>query len=66
MAITPDGKIIYLPSLEKDHWHVLDALSGDVIKKIVARSGAHNTIIGLDGKHAYLAGLRHPPCGSLT
>jgi DNA-binding beta-propeller fold protein YncE len=60
MAITPDGKIIYLPSLEKDHWHVLDALTGDVIKKIVARSGAHNTIIGLDGKHAYLAGLRSP------
>lgn len=60
MAISPDGKVIYLPSLEKDHWHVLDAISGDVIKKIVARSGAHNTIISLDGRHAYLAGLRSP------
>ena len=60
MAISPDGQIIYLPSLEKDHWHVVNALTGEIIKKIVARSGAHNTIIGLDGAHAYLAGLRSP------
>ncbi len=60
MAITPDGGIIYLPSLEKDYWHVLDALNGDVIKKIVTHSGAHNTIIGPDGKYAYLAGLKSP------
>ena len=60
MAISPDGKIIYLPSLEKDHWHVVDALSGDVIKKIVTKSGSHNTIYGSDGRHAYLAGLKSP------
>ena len=60
MAISPDGKVIYLPSLEKAHWHVVDALTGDVIGKIVTNSGAHNTIIGLDGRHAYLAGLASP------
>jgi hypothetical protein len=60
MAISPDGKTIYLPSLEKDHWHVLDAASGDIITKIIPKSGAHNTIYGLDGKHAYLAGLKSP------
>ena len=60
MAISPDGKVIYLPSLEQAHWHVIDALSGDVIKKLVPDSGAHNTIYGLDGKHAYLAGLKSP------
>jgi len=60
MAITPDGKIIYLPSLEKEHWHVIDALSGEIIKKIITNSGAHNTVIGLDGRHAYLAGLKSP------
>lgn len=60
MAISPDGKIIYQPSLEQDHWHVLDALTGDVIAKVVPKSGSHNTIYGLDGKHAYLAGLRSP------
>ncbi|HZS06463.1 MAG TPA: hypothetical protein VFD58_16610 [Blastocatellia bacterium] len=58
MAISPDGKIIYLPSLEGDHWHVIDAITGDVIKKIVLNSGAHNTAYGRDGKYAYLAGLR--------
>jgi hypothetical protein len=60
MAISPDGKTIYQPSLEKDHWHVLDAISGDVIAAIVPRSGAHNTVYGPDGKRAYLAGLRSP------
>ncbi|MBW3599453.1 MAG: hypothetical protein KY475_19550 [Planctomycetes bacterium] len=60
MAISPDGKTIYLPSLEKDHWHVVDAMTGDVVAKIVPKSGAHNTIYGLDGKRVYLAGLRSP------
>lgn len=60
MAIAPDGKVIYLPSLEKEHWHVVDAISGEIIKKIVTKSGAHNTIIGVDGKHAFLAGLKSP------
>lgn len=60
MALSPDGKVIYLPSLEKDHWHVVDAASGEVLAKIVPKSGAHNTVYGLDGKHVYLAGLKSP------
>lgn len=60
MGITPDGKTIYLPSFEKEHWHVVDAVTGDVLAKIVPHSGAHNTICGLNGKAAYLAGLRSP------
>ncbi len=60
MALAPDGKTLYVPSFEKDHWHVVDALSGDVIKRINIQSGAHNTIYGLDGQRAYLAGLRSP------
>ncbi len=59
MAIAPDGKFLYLPSLEKDHWHVVDA-DGAVLAKVVPKSGAHNTIVGLDGAHAYLAGLKSP------
>jgi DNA-binding beta-propeller fold protein YncE len=47
-----------LPSLEKGHWHVVDALSGEIIKRLETDSGAHNTICGLDGTHAYLAGLK--------
>ena len=60
MAMDPNGKFIYVPSLEKDHWHVVDAMTGDILKKLVPKSGAHNTIVGLDGKWAYLAGLKSP------
>lgn len=58
MAITPDGQTIYLPSLEKDHWHVVHALSGEVITRIEPQPGAHNTVCGIDGSRVYLAGLR--------
>ncbi len=58
MAISPDGRIIYQPSFEKDHWHVLDAASGDVLARVEPNAGAHNTNYGADGKEAYLAGLR--------
>ena len=60
MSLTPDGKVMYLPSLEKDHWHVVEAANGEIITKITPKSGAHNTIVGLDGTKAYLAGLRSP------
>jgi DNA-binding beta-propeller fold protein YncE len=60
MAIAPDGTFIYLPSFEKDHWHVVDGLTGKVLAQIVPHSGSHNTVVGLDGKHAYLAGLKSP------
>ncbi|PYV10517.1 MAG: hypothetical protein DMG07_20985 [Acidobacteria bacterium] len=60
LAISPDGTLLYVPSLEKEHWHVIDAITGDVVRKIVTNSGSHNTIYGLDGKWVYLAGLRSP------
>ncbi len=60
LALAPDGKVIYLPSLEQAHWHVVDALTGAIIKRLEPGSGAHNTIYGVDGKHAYLAGLKSP------
>ena len=58
MSITPDGATIYLPSFEGPLWYLLDAASGDEITRIVTNSGAHNTICGSSGTHAYLAGLR--------
>ncbi len=60
MAISPDGKTIYIPSFEKDHWNVVEALDGSVLARITPKSGSHNTVYGLDGKHAYLAGLKSP------
>ena len=60
MAIAPDGKVLYVPSFEGDLWYVVDGATGDVVAKIEPKSGAHNTVYGLDGKHAYLAGLKSP------
>lgn len=59
MSMTPDGKAIYLPSFEGPHWHVIDQ-DGAIIAKLEPNSGAHNTIVSLDGKQAYLAGLKSP------
>ncbi len=60
MAMSPDGQIIYLPSLEKDHWKVVRAADGDVVARVVTGSGSHNTVFGPDGREVYLAGLRSP------
>ncbi len=58
MAIAPDGRILYVPSLEGPHWNVVNAETGDVITKVVTKSGSHNTIYSADGSRVYLAGLR--------
>jgi DNA-binding beta-propeller fold protein YncE len=60
IALSPDGKILYVPSLEGPHWHAVDAMTGDVLAKVVTNSGAHNTIYGPDGRSVYLAGLKSP------
>jgi DNA-binding beta-propeller fold protein YncE len=60
MSMTPDGKVLYVPSFEKDIWNVVDGATGDVVATIEPKSGAHNTVVGLDGSRMYLAGLRSP------
>ena len=60
MAISPDGKILYVPQLEGPAWHVVDAANGNVIATIETKSGSHNTIYSADGQHVYLAGLHSP------
>ena len=50
LAISPDGKILYVPSFEGPHWTRGRRATGDVIAKIVTNSGAHNTIYGPDGR----------------
>src|SRR4029434_8847030 len=39
MALSPDGTLLYVPSFEGPHWHVVDALTGDVLAKVVTKSG---------------------------
>jgi DNA-binding beta-propeller fold protein YncE len=60
MSITPDGKALYVPSLEGPHWNVVDGLTGDVAAKVETKSGSHNTVCSLDGTKVFLAGLRSP------
>jgi DNA-binding beta-propeller fold protein YncE len=60
MSITPDGKIIYAPSFEKDTWNVIDAATGKLITSIETKSGAHNTVVSRDGARMYLGGLKSP------
>lgn len=60
MSMLPDGSLLYVPSFERDTWNVVEAATGDVVAEIETKSGAHNTVVGLDGKWMYLAGLRSP------
>ena len=63
LSMSPDGKLLYLPTLEKENWNVVDAEMGDVIKQVFTNSGAHNTLYGADGTKVYMAGLRTPTLG---
>jgi len=58
MAISPDGRVLYVPQLEGPAWHVVDAANGNVIATVETKSGSHNTIFSADGAHVYLAGLK--------
>jgi len=60
LAISPDGKILYVPSFEGPHWNVIDAATGATIKKVPVGTGAHNTIYSADGAHVYLDDLHSP------
>ena len=60
MAISPDGKTMYLPSFEKSFWNVVDCATGELIKKIEVNKRAHNTIYGPSGNHVYLDDIASP------
>ncbi|PWT97564.1 MAG: hypothetical protein C5B51_31160 [Terriglobia bacterium] len=60
MALSPDGKTMYVPSFEGSNWYVVDARTGNLNKNLPtpASAGAHNTIWSLDGSKVFMAGLR--------
>jgi DNA-binding beta-propeller fold protein YncE len=57
LAVSPDGKTIYLPAFEGQTWTVLDAKTGDVIKQLDGFNKSHNTVYGLSGKRVYLSDI---------
>ncbi len=62
MAITPDGKSIYLPDGEltnNGNWYVIDAASGAETGTVRGGLGPHNTIVSLNGTHVYLGGRNY-------
>jgi DNA-binding beta-propeller fold protein YncE len=63
MAITPDGRTIYMPQGEQSAsraWSVIDAVNGRTIDVVAAGTRPHNTIMGPDGKYVYLGGVGDP------
>jgi len=60
LAISPDGLTMYLPSLEKSFWNVVDCKTGDIIKKIEVNKRAHNTIYSTSGNLVYLDDIASP------
>src|SRR5215510_13870077 len=60
LAVSPDGRTLYVPTLEGPQWTVVDAMTGDIRAGVTTHSGAHNTIYGPDGRRVYLAGLKSP------
>lgn len=60
MSISPDGKTMYLPSLEKTFWNVVDCETGDIMKKIEVVKRAHNTIYGRSGNYVYMGDIASP------
>jgi DNA-binding beta-propeller fold protein YncE len=60
LAISPDGKTLYVPTLEGPQWTVVDAMTSEIKGAVTTNSGSHNTIWGPDGRRVYLAGLKSP------
>jgi len=60
MSISPDGTTMYLPSLEKEFWNVIDCKDGNIIKKIEVNKRAHNTVYSHSGNTVYLDDIASP------
>ncbi len=65
MAITPNGRTIYMPQGEapsdtSSSWSIIDATTGTVTGSINAGLRPHNTIMGLNGRFVYLGAVASP------
>jgi Fibronectin type III domain len=59
MAITPDGKTIYMPTGEASsgsNWNIIDAATGNLTGSVNGGSAPHNTIVSLNGKDVFMGG----------
>jgi YVTN family beta-propeller protein len=65
LAVTPDGKIAYVPCSD-GYWDVVDVEKGQVVKRIFTGGRPHNTLCSPDGKHMYLAPMGAPKKVTIT
>ena len=56
MSITPDGRLIYVPSFEGAFWNVVRGEDGEIVAKLVTNSASHNTIIGAERRRGLSRG----------
>ncbi len=59
VAVSPDGKLLYVPAVDGPNWYVADAVTGKQIKKIATGdtvNNPHNTVFTPDGSRAFLSG----------
>lgn len=64
MAISPNGRWIYMPAGEgttDGRWRIIAAANGQPTGRAIAGpAGAHNTIMGPNGRYLYLGGVDYP------
>ena len=72
LALTPDGRTLYVPFRHAGQWWAIDAASGEPLARIETGRGApyasdpikdfgpHNTVASRDGRFMYLAAMTIP------
>jgi YVTN family beta-propeller protein len=59
LAVTPDGRIAYVPASD-GNWEVIDTEKREIITRIFVGGRPHNTLCSSDGKRMYLAPMGSP------
>lgn len=65
LAATPDGAFLYIPCRDEHYW-IVDASTGSVVKKIRTGGRPHNTAISANGARAYLSPMGEPPAVTIV
>ncbi len=59
LAVTPDGKLAYVPCSD-GNWEVIDLAKKKIVERIMIGGRPHNTLCSPDGKRMYLAPMGSP------
>jgi YVTN family beta-propeller protein len=59
LAVTPDGKLAFIPASD-GYYEVVDLAKAAIIKRIFTGGRPHNTVCSVDGKRMYLAPMGKP------